>query len=287
MRAVYKKELKGYFTNMTGYVITAGILLFAGIFTIANNFIYGYPKFEYAVSPMGLIYLLAGVFLTMGSFSSERRRKTDQLLFTSPASVSGIVMGKFFAMFTVFAIPTLIMCAYPLILSLYGTVSFVSAYSAIFTLLMLSAAVTAIGMFISSLTENIIISAAASLGTLLLIYFFESLASLIPATASASFIAFALAIILAALIVYAMTHSAAVSAIVLIVLEAALVILHVVDGTLLEGVFPALLQSLALFSRFSAVTEGMFDLTAVVLFATIAALFCFLTRESLEKRRWS
>lgn len=287
MKAVYKRELKGFFTNMTGYVITAGILLFAGIYTIVNNFLYGHPNFEYSLSAMGLIFLIAGVFLTMGSFSAERRRKTDQLLFTSPTPAPRVVMGKFFAMLTVYAAPILIMCIYPIILSAYGEVNFPSAYSAVFTLFMLSAAIIGIGMFISSLTENIIVSAAASLGVMLIIFFFSPIASVIPATASASLVAFTLTILLAAVIVYAMTHSAAVSAIVFIVLEAVLVIVYCADGTALEGVFPALLQSVALFSRFSAVTEGIFDLTTIVMYLVTAVFFCFLTCESLEKRRWS
>lgn len=287
MKAVYKRELRSYFENMTGFVITAGILLFLGIYTVANNLIYGAANFEYALSGMGLIFLFAAVFLTMGSFSTERRRKTDQLLLTSPASLAGIVTGKYLAMVTVFAIPFVIMCFYPLILSIYGDVGFKAAYAAIFTLFMLACAITAIGMFISSLTENIIISAAVSLGVMLIIYFFEAIAGLLSASSSASLIAFIILALIIAAVVYAMTHSVSVSAIVFVVLGAAVAVVYGINSTLFEGLFAKLLSSVALFTRFDSVTSGMFDITAVIFYITTAVLFCFLTKESMEKRRWS
>lgn len=287
MKAVYKRELKSSFDNMTGYVIAALILLFMGIYTLVNNFIYGAANFEYAVSSMGLIYLFAAVFITMGSFSTERRRKTDQLLFTSPASLSGIVAGKYFAMLTVFALPTVIICIYPLILSLYGDVNFAAAYAAIFSLFMLGAAITAIGMFVSSLTENIIISAAVSLGTLLVIYFFDSIASIIPVSPGASLVAFLLLSILIAIIIYAMTKSLPLSLIVLVVLVLGITAVYLVNDSLFNGLFPALVSKLALFSRFSGMTTGLFDLTVIILYISTAVLFSFLTKGNLEKRRWS
>ena len=64
-------------------------------------------------------------------------------------------------------------------------------------------------------------------------------------------------------------------------------IVYGINSTLFEGLFAKLLSSVALFTRFDSITSGMFDITAVILYITTAVLFCFLTKESMEKRRWS
>ena len=102
MNAIYKKELASYFRSMTGYVLIAFLIIFAGIYFMVYNMYQGYPYFSYALSSMLLILLIAVPVLTMRSFSEEKKSKTDQLLFTAPVKISRIVMGKYLAMVTVF-----------------------------------------------------------------------------------------------------------------------------------------------------------------------------------------
>ena len=207
MKAIYKKELKGLFNNMTGYVFICFILLMLGIYCTALNLNSGYANFEYVLDSMSFIFLIVVPILTMRIFSEEKHQKTDQLLYALPLKVPSIVLGKYFAMLTVFAIPTGIMCLYPPILSLYGNVPMKSAYGAIVGFFFLGAALIAVGMFVSSLTESQIIACVVSFGTLLFSYLMTSLISLLPATASASAVAFLLVFIAAALIVYAVTKN--------------------------------------------------------------------------------
>ena len=95
----------------------------------------------------------------MRVLAEERKQKTDQLLLTAPVSVEKIVFGKYLALVTIFAIPMLIMCLYPLLMSKFGTVSLGAAYTAILGFFLLGCANLAIGVFISSLTESQVIAA--------------------------------------------------------------------------------------------------------------------------------
>ena len=108
MKAIYKRELKSYFQSMIGYAFVAFLMLFMGIYFTAYNLNAGYPYFAYVLSSTLFIFMIAVPVLTMRSFAEERKSKTDQLLLTAPVSVTGIVLGKFLAMITVFLIPVLL-----------------------------------------------------------------------------------------------------------------------------------------------------------------------------------
>ena len=104
MIAIYKRELKSYFTSMIGWVFMAAVLVFLGLYFYVYNMYYGYPYYAYAMSGTQFIFMLAIPILTMRSFAEERHSKTDQLLLTAPVSVAQIVLGKFLAMVTVFGL---------------------------------------------------------------------------------------------------------------------------------------------------------------------------------------
>ena len=109
MSAVYKKELKTYFTGMTGPVFICFILLMTGIFTVVYNLQGLYPNFEVTVNQVVFVYLLAIPVLTMRSIAEEKHSRTDQLLYSLPMSVTSIVLAKYLAMVTVLAIPVCVM----------------------------------------------------------------------------------------------------------------------------------------------------------------------------------
>ena len=116
-------------------------------------------RFEYTLSALTFVFLISVPILTMRVLAEERKQKTDQLLLTAPVSVEKIVIGKYFALVTIFAIPMLIMCFYPLLMTKFGTVSLGAAYTAILGFFLLGCANLAIGVFISSLTESQVIAA--------------------------------------------------------------------------------------------------------------------------------
>ncbi len=148
MIAVFRKELRSFYTNMTGIHL-------CGVSAARQRNIYrrsqpkksGYPNFEYMLSSTYFIYMIIVPILTMRSFSDERHRKTDQLLYSLPLKIRDVVAGKYLAMVTVLAAPTLLLALIPPILSIYGTVNFAAAYGTLFAFFLMGCALIAIGMF--------------------------------------------------------------------------------------------------------------------------------------------
>ena len=287
MTAIYKRELGAYFKGMFGYVVVGFLLIFIGISTAIYNLLYGYSKFEYALAALTFFYLVAIPFLTMRSFAEEQRHKTDQLLYSLPMSMMKVVFGKYLAMLTVLALPVVIMCFYPLILSMFGTVNFASAYSGIVGFFLLGAALIALGMFVSTMTENMAVAAGISFMCIGIIYLIPSLAGLIPESAFSSFVCFTVAVLLIGLIFYFMTKNWTLTMVITVVLELILAICYYFWNNAFINLFPTVLEQLSLFDRLNNFYNEIFDISAVVYDLSFAAVFLFLTIQALEKRRWS
>lgn len=156
MRAIYKRELKSYFSSLIGYIFLAAFYLFEGI-AFAETYAYGSADLTSVF--FNILTLIAVIFLTpvltMRLLSEDRRQKVDQALLTAPVSVTGIILGKFLAAFTVFAIafaPTLI---FQIIVSLHiSTLNWLIYLNALLGILLTGAALIAIGLSISALTES-------------------------------------------------------------------------------------------------------------------------------------
>lgn len=287
MTAVYRKELKTYFNGMTAPIFICFMLLMTGIFTVVYNLRGLYPNFEVTVNAVSFIYLLGIPVLTMRSVAEEKHSRTDQLLYSLPMSVASVVMAKYFAMATVLALPVGVMSFYPLILAKFGTVRFSTAYAMLLAFFLLGAALIAIGMFISSLTESQVIAAVLSLGVILLINFMPGIANLIPSDAASSLVGFVLLELVFGLVVNNLLKSkifalgAAAAAI------GATVVVYAVKPQLFAGLMPKLLLSLSLFDRLSTFQNGMLDLTAIIFYISVSILFVYLTIQSMEKKRWS
>lgn len=288
MGAVYKRELRAYFNSMTGYVVIAFLLMVTGIFSVNVNFLSGYANFEYSLSSVSFVLLFVIPILTMRSVSEEWQTKTSQLLFSLPVPMYKVIAGKYLAMLTVLAIPTGVMMIYPLILSAFGTVSFATAYTSILGFFLLGAALTAIGLFVSSLTGSQMIAAVIGFASMLACYLMSGLASMLPSGALASYVAFTVATLLFAMLVYHLTHNFWVAFGTAAVPEIALIAVYIFDDSLLAGSFSKCLNWLSLFERFDGIVySSMFDLTSMIYFISVAVLFVFFTVESVEKRRWS
>lgn len=287
MSAVYRKELRTYFTGMTAPVFIAFILLMTGIFTVVYNLQGLYPNFEVTVNQVVFVYLLAVPVLTMRSVAEEKHSRTDQLLYSLPVSMTSIVMAKYLAMVTVLAIPVAVMAFYPLLLASFGTVHLASAYGMLLAFFLLGSALIAIGMFISSLTESQVIAAVVSLAVTLLIYFMSGLANMISTDASVSLIAFLALAAVIGLVVNAMIRNTVLSLSVTAILALVTIGVYLVDSSLFAGAVPEILSAISLFDRLTTFQNGMFDLTAIIFYLSVCGLFVYLTVQSLEKKRWN
>lgn len=290
MLAMFKKELRSYFRGITGYVFVSLLLVVFGIYATMICFSYGSPRYEYVFYNCSFIFLIAVPVLTMRSFSEERRQKTDQLLYSLPVSTTQIVVGKYLAMLCVYALPILLSCLYPLLIRLYdpsGYLSYPAIYSAILAFFCLGAALISIGMFISSLTENVFVSAIVSFVVLLICYLMGQLADAFPSAPSATTIVFAIMIFLVSLIAFFLTRSRTVGWIIFMILEIPVAVISFVKPELQEGMLPKVFSVLSMFDRFYTFAEGLFDLKVILYFLSIAVLFTLFTVQSMEKRRWT
>ena len=287
MTAVFRHELSSYFKSVSGYVFGAFLLLFAGIYTTDINLNAGLTNFEYVLDYMCIIFLIIVPILTMRVVAEERRQRTDQLLYSLPLTMTEVVLGKYGALLVVFLAPMAVIGVYPLILSAFGNVYLPAAYSAWLGFFLLGAALLAIGMFISSLTESQAVAAGLCFVVMLVNYFITSLADFISTTAFASFAAFTVVILALAGIVWFMTRSGLASGVLALVLEAVLLFFYAGDTSAFEGLFPEVMENLSLFDQFYQFVNGVFDLRAVAYLLSVSGLFLFLTVQSLEKRRWS
>ena len=287
MGAIYKRELKSYFTGMVGYVFIAFVLLFIGIYTTAYNLKYLYPMFEYVIESTNFLFLIVVPILTMRAFAEERRQRTDQLLYSLPMRLQDVVLGKFLAMVTLFAIPTAVISLYPLILSRYGTIALGTAYSSIAGFFALGCCLIAIGLFMSSVTDNQLVAAVLSFAVLVLSFLMNGIAELMTSTAVASLIALTAVSCALGLAVRLMTGSTSAALLAGLLVETPLCAAYLWQPALLEGAFAKILGALAIFARLSSFTGGIFDLTALVYFFSVTGLFLFFSVQSVEKRRWS
>ncbi len=182
MFAIYKRELKSYFHSFVGFLFIAVTLFFLGLYFTVYGLLNGFPYFSYVVSAVAFVFLVSVPILTMKVLAEERRSKTDQLILTAPIAVAKIVIGKFFALLTIFLIPVAITCVYPLILSQFGTVPLAEAYLSIFAYFLYGMTAIAIGLFISSVTESQVIAAVLGFAILFVGYMMGSICSLISAS---------------------------------------------------------------------------------------------------------
>lgn len=287
MIAIYRRELGSYFHGMTGYVFIAFLLAFAGIYTMLYNLNAGYPNFEYVLQAMTIIFLIAMPVLSMRVIAEDRRQKTDQLLYALPLGMTRVVLGKYLAMVTVVAIPCAVMGLYPLLLSTFGHVFLPTAYGTLAGFFLLSATLAAIGLLLSSWTENQAVAAGLCFGVMLLLFFLSDLSGMVPDAAGASLAALLVTVLAVAGLVRLFTRSTPAALVVVIAGEAGLFASYLAVPDSFAGLFGRLADGLSVFERFYAFADGVFDLTAVLYFLSVIAVVLFLAVQSMEKRRWS
>lgn len=234
MKAIFKRELRSYFTGGIGCVYCA-------VFALIMNFLYRvFCLNEYSSDFTVLFpYMLVAMILlipimTMRIWSEEKKQKTDQLLLTAPVSTTEIVLGKFFAAMCVFLLSLALTLAYPIIAAARGTLQGGIVFGNYIAIILAGAAYIAISQFMSSLTESQIISALLSMLTLSSFFF-----------------------------------------------------LNMIFSTTTIDVIAKVAAFLSIITRFINFTKGIFSLSDVVYFVSLAALFLFFTSRVVEKRRWS
>lgn len=285
--AVLKHELRTYFRSLTAYVFGAFLLLFIGIGSVLYNLQAAVSNFEFVLGFSCLVFVVIVPILTMRVIAEERKQKTDQLLYSLPITTTQVVLGKYLALLVVYLIPLAIISLYPLIFSQYGDVYLLTAYGSILAFFILGAALIALGVFISSLTENQGFAAGIGIAVILLNYYSVSLSQSVSSTAFGSLVALAALIVALGFIIKHLTKNNPMVWTICIALYAAMLIAYWVDHTKFEGLLPIIMTTLSLFERFYVFVNGVFDVTGIVYYLTVIVFFLFLSVQSLEKRRYN
>lgn len=287
MLAIYKKELRSYFTSLIGYVFIAFFLAIIGLYFYLINIMSGYSTFETALSNVTFAFMILVPIITMRVMAEENRQKTDQLLLTAPVKTKDIILGKYFSLMTVYGIVMLICCFYPLILKKYGSVNLKASYVGILGYYLLGGVFMAIGLFVSTCTENQLVAAVVSFIIILVIQLSTGIAGLFPADNKTAWIVFSFILILCCVLLYYMLHNIVVAVCLAAIGEVAMTIVYLVKPTLYDGLIVKVFGWFSVLNRFSDFTNSVLNFTSIVYYLSFSFIFLFLAIQCLNKRRWS
>ena len=287
MTAVLKHELKNYFHSLTAYVFGAGLLLAVGLGALHYNLQAAVSNFEFALSYFSIVLAVIVPILTMRVIAEERKQRTDQLLYALPITTTQVIVGKYLALLTVYLIPLCVIAVYPLIFSRFGDVYLLTSYGSILAFFLMGAALIALGVFISSLTDSQGFAAGIGIAVILLNYYSVSLSEYVSSTVFGSVVALCVLVLALGAVIKYLTKNENLAYAVCFVLIAAIAITALLDNTKFEGLLPAVMTRLSLFDRFTGFVNGVFDMTSVVYYASVVVFFLFLSVQSLEKRRYN
>lgn len=287
MSAVFRHELRNYFHSLTAYVFGAFLLAVVGLGSVLYNLQAAVSNFEFVLSFASIIFVVIVPILTMRTLAEERRQRTDQLLYSLPITTTQVVLGKYLALLVVYLIPLAVISLYPLLFSQFGEVYLPTSYGSLFAFFMMGAALLAVGMFLSSLTDNQGFAAGIGIAAILLNYYSVSLAEYTSSTAMGSLIALYVIALLLGVVIHNLTRNENLAYGVTLVLIAALSVAYFVNSSAFEGLLPDIMTKLSLFRQFNSFVNGAFDLTAIVYYVSVMGFFLFLSVQSMEKRRYN
>lgn len=287
MGAIFRHELRNYFHSLTAYVFGAFLLAVIGIGAMFYNLEAAVSNFEFVLSFASIIFVVIVPILTMRTMAEERRQRTDQLLYSLPITTTQVVLGKYLALLVVYLIPLAVISLYPLLFSRFGDVYLPTSYGALFAFFLMGAALLAVGMFLSSLTDNQGFAAGIGIAAILLNYYSVSLAEYTSSTAMESLIALYVIALLLGVVIRGLTRNENLAYGVTFALIAALSVAYFVNSAAFEGLLPDIMTKLSLFRQFNSFVNGAFDLTAIVYYVSVMGFFLFLSVQSMEKRRYN
>ena len=287
MGAIFRHELRNYFHSLTAYVFGAFLLAVVGLGSVLSNLQAAVSNFEFVLSFASIIFVVIVPILTMRTLAEERRQRTDQLLYSLPITTTQVVLGKYLALLVVYLIPLAVISLYPLLFSQFGDVYLPTSYGSLFAFFMMGAALLAVGMFLSSLTDNQGFAAGIGIAAILLNDYSVSLAEYTSSTAMGSLIALYVIALLLGVVIRGLTRNENLAYGVTFALIAALSVAYFVNSTAFEGLLPDIMTKLSLFRQFNSFVNGAFDLTAIVYYVSVMGFFLFLSVQSMEKRRYN
>ena len=287
MKAIYKREIKMYFNSIIGYVFIAFFVLITAIYFSIQNILVLSPDFQNILSNVIMMFLILGPMLTMRLLSEEKNKKTDQLLLTAPVSIPSIVLGKYFAAVTVFLISLLITGIFPVILAFFGTVAVAQIIGTYIGFFLLGSAFIAVGLWVSSITDNQIVSAVATFAAIFLLLMVQTIVKAASGSQGFSLMFAGIIALIIAFYFYYNTKNSEISITLFIIEMAVLLILYFVKRSIFTGLAGKFAMMFAVLTRFQNFAMGLLDVSSIVYFISFIAVFLYFTIRVIEKRRWS
>jgi ABC-2 type transport system permease protein len=289
MLAVFRRELKAYFTSPIGFIFMGFFILLAGVFFALSFLLNPSPaRYNELLSSLTLIFLFLVPILTMRLLTEETRQKTDQLLITSPLSIAGIVLGKYLAAVGVFFLTLLVTLAYPVIMSFFalGGLAWAEIVGGYIGFFLLGSSFIAVGLFFSSLTDNQLVAAMETFAALLLIWILDGISASVPSSAQSGLVFLVIIAAFLLLLVFFSTRSALATAAAGVAAAAAVILLYLFARGLFDGLIAKVLAWFSLLKRYNDFTLGILNLSPIVYYISFCGAFVFLTVRVIEKRRW-
>lgn len=285
MGAIFKRELKSHLTSLFGWIFIAASIAIIGFSIITTNLISAVPQIEYGMKIPIMAMLLTIPLLCMPIFAPENKTQNTKFLLSLPIKTHNIVLGKYLAAITVFAIPTLILAIMPLLLSVYGTVLFEQSYASILAYFLIGAAMIAICMFIGAHSRRSVVSLAVGVLVSAILYAGPVLSAYVPTSPIASFIAIVTLELVIGLVVWLLSKKLIVGGVAFGITVIPTSIVYLVSPSGFSSLFHRIFRFISPFERTSKFSLGIFDLKDVVFLISVAIFFVFLTYRAIEKTR--
>ena len=265
MKAIYLKEMRSYFHSLAAYIYFALFIAATGVYFSVICMSYGYTDYaQYVFSNSTILYIVIVPILTMRLFAEEKKQRTDQLLYTSPIRSGSIVFGKYLA-----------------------SVNWKTVLTGCLGYFLLGACLMAVGMFVSSLTDNQMIAAALSFAVVLFCMLLPNISNVVPGRARYTYIVCVLAVILIAWFFYDETKNVKITAGVGVAGIAIIAILSKVKPALFDNGLSKIIDWFSVLDRFNDFCSGILNASSIVYYVSFIAVFLFLTMQGIEKRRWN
>lgn len=287
MLSIFKKELRTYFNTITGYGFLGFFVLITGYFFVSQNIVSANANYNETLAGSMIMFLILVPVITMRLFAEEARQKTDQLLFSSPIKITDIVVGKFLAAVVLFLVGLVITLIFPIILSRFGEIDWGMTLIGLLGYFMMGACLISVGLFISVLTDNQIVAAAATFAVVFLLLMMDNISSSAPISVAASLIFVIILILAIAFILYNSTKNISVAGIFVLLGFVITGGLYLFKPNLFDGVIVSTLGWFSVLNRFENFYMGVISISDVVYYITFSLAFLYITVSVIEKRRWS
>lgn len=275
---LYKKELASYLHSMIAYVFMAFFVAASGIYYSYYCLTYATMEYgNYVLSSIVILLIIVVPLLTMRLVAEEKKQKTDQLLLTSPIKVSSIIIGKYLAVETLFAMALLITGVFPVISGLFGTMNYKELFTGFLGYFLMGSALIAVGVFLSSITENPVIAAGLSFGAVLFTFLAGNAVDNIPSRPRYTIIFLVAVALIIAWCYYIKSRNKMITAVIAVICIVGIAALYALKPEAYEDGVASIFSWFSVMERFNDFVGGILNLSSIIYYISFIIIFLLLS----------